>query len=76
MVFVGSVQLGQEEVGQLLYGIQVEVVGYYWVVDEVVVEELQVWVDIQFGVYYVFVVWFVIFVDIGDVVEYQYWIVG
>lgn len=76
MVVVGSVQLGQVEVGELLYCIQVQVIGYYWVVDEVVFEELQVWVDIQFCVYQFFVVWVVVFVDIGDVIEYQYWIVG
>lgn len=73
MIVFFVVDLFQIEVDYLLECIQVEVVGYYWVVFEMVGEELEVWCDVEFGVGKVFVVWVVGFGDFCNLVQYEYW---
>lgn len=72
VVFVFVVQLVKIEFDQLLYSIQVQVVWYYWIVDKVVIEELQVRIDVEFCFNIIFIVVIIGFGYFDDVVYYQY----
>lgn len=54
----------------MLYGVEVEIFWYYWIVFEVVIEELEIFFDVEFCFDIVFVMFVIVIIDCCDVVYY------